>query len=259
MDESTVTSSFASRPELLSLAILIVGFVIARIASIVTGSILGVLDRRAARFATTEKTVLSPRVIRVTRAFVFWLFIALAVSLALRVMGIGGISAGLNAAIEFMPKVLVAFSIVVVGHLLGLVASHLFSQLHDDITTASVGPRLVHGAILAVAIVMGLQHVSVDISFVTRLLLILVATVSAGLMLAFALGARQHVANLMARRELGRLAIGQHVRIGEVDGHIVDIYNTGIDIATHDGVASVPAARLAESGVLRLDESDDNG
>ena len=55
---------------------------------------------------------------------------------------------------------------------------------------------------------MGLQHVNVDITFVTQLVLILVGTVSAGLMLAFSLGARRHVANLLARRELSRLAIG---------------------------------------------------
>lgn len=259
MDETTIASGLAGRSELIALAILIVGLVTARLASAVVGSALGALDRRAARIATTETTVLSPRVIRVTRAFFFWLILVLAVSLALRVLGIGGISAGLAAVIDFAPRALVAFSIVIVGHLLGLTASHLISQLDDNITTESIGPRLAHGAILAVAIVMGLQHIDVDISFITRLLLILVGTVSAGLMLAFALGARQHVANLLARRELSRLAIGQRIRVDGIEGNIVDIYDTGLDIATDDGIASVPSARLAEVGVLRKagTENDD--
>jgi hypothetical protein len=259
MDESSITAGLAGRLELIALAILIAGVIIARIASVGVGKLLAALDRRAARFATTETAVLSPKVIRVTRAFFFWLILVLAVSLALRVLGIGGISAGLGGVIEFAPKVLVAFSIIIVGHLLGLIASHLLSNLDDDMTSASVGPRLVHGAIVAIAIVMGLQHINVDISFVTRLLLILVGTVSAGLMLAFAFGAKQHVANLLARRELSRLSIGQRVRIDNVEGSIVDLYATGLDVATDDGIASVPAARLAETGVLRLDETEDNG
>ena len=259
MDESAAALSFAGRSELIALAILIGGLVIARLASVLVGRGLGTLDRRAARYAVSETTVLSPKVIRVTRAFFFWLILVLAVALSLRVLGIGGLSVGLTGLIDFAPRALVAFSIVVVGHLLGLTASHLIAQLDDDITTASVGPRLAHGFILAVAIVMGLQHVSVDISFVTRLLLILVGTVSAGLMLAFALGARQYVANLLARRELSRLAIGQRIRVDGIEGSIVDIYSTGLDIVTDEGIASVPAARLAEIGVLRTTATEDDG
>ncbi len=259
MDESSITSGLASRLELIALAILIVGVVVARLASMAAGRILDGLDRHAARLATTETTVLSPKVIDVTRAFVFWIFVVLAVLLSLRFLGVGGVSDGFNSIIEFTPKILVAIAIVIVGHLLGLIAGHLLSQLDDDIASDSIGPRLLHGAILAVAIVMGLQHISVDISFITRLILILVGTVSAGLMLAFALGARQHVANLLARRELSRLAIGERIRVDGVEGEIVDIYSTGLDIATDDGVASIPAARLAELSVLRRAETDDDG
>jgi hypothetical protein len=259
MDESSITSGIASRSELIALAILIVGFVVARVASMIVGRILDGLDRHAARFSTTETTVLSPKVVSVTRAFVFWIFVVLAVLFSLRHLGVGGVSVGLNSVIQFTPKVLVAISIVIIGHLLGLIAGHLLSRLDDDIASDSIGPRLVHGSILAVAIVMGLQHISVDISFITRLILILVGTVSAGLMLAFALGARQHVANLLARRELSRLSIGDRIRVDGVEGDIVDLYSTGLDIATEDGIASIPAARLAEKGVLRRAETDDSG
>jgi len=126
------------------------------------------------------------------------------------------------------------------------------SRLSVGWSAKSAVPRLMYLAIMAVAVVMGLQHVNVDITFVTQLVLILVGTVSAGLMLAFSLGARRHVANLLARRELSRLAIGDRVNIGGVEGNIVDIHNTAVDIATDEGIASVPAARLAEEGFIRI-------
>ncbi len=248
-----------ARSELVAIAILILGVVAARLASMATGGILGFLDRRTARLATTERSVISPRLIRVTRAIVFWLILILAVSYALRVLGVGGISTMVSAVIDFIPQLLVGFTIVVAGHILGLVASHVVAELSDEITTESLGPRLLHGAIVIVAIVMGLQHINVDISFVTQLMLIVIAIAGGGLMLAFALGARQHVANLLARRELTRLSVGDRIRVDDVDGEVVDIHTTGVDVATNEGVVSVPAARLAETSVLRKAEADQSG
>ena len=192
--------NLASRNELIALAILILGVVVARLASLAVGSILELIDRRTARLSTSDKSVVSPRLISASRVVVFWLFVILAASLALRLLGVGGISTMLSGVIEFIPQVLVALTIVVAGHLCGLVASHLVAEFSDDLSTDSIGPRMLHGAIVVVAIVMGLQHLSVDISFVTQLLLILVAIVGGGLMLAFALGASRHVANLLRSR-----------------------------------------------------------
>lgn len=245
--------------ELIALAILVVGVVAARLTSMAIGSALEFLDRRTARLATTDRSVISPRLIRVTRAVVFWLVVILAASYALRLLGVGGISTTLTAVIGFIPQLLVGFTIVVAGHILGLIASHIVAELSDEITTDSLGPRLLHGTILIVAIVMGLQHISVDISFVTQLMLIIVAIAGGGLMLAFALGARQHVANLLARRELTRLSVGDRIRVDNVDGEIVDIHTTGVDVATLEGIVSVPAARLAETSVLRRAEADPGG
>lgn len=256
MDESSTILDFVTRAELIALAILIAGFIIARLAAVAIGGIFGAIDRRAARMTTTSTSVMSPRLIRYSRAFIFWFVLLLSVALSLQVLGVGGIGPTVDAVIGFTPKILVAFAIVVAGYLLGLLCRHLLPRLSDGLSADSIGPKLAHGTIVAIAIVMGLQHINVNITFVTRLILILAATVSGGLMLAFALGARQHVANLLARRELGRLTIGERVRIGDVEGWITDIYSTGVDIETNDGVASVPAARLVEVGLLRLNEGD---
>lgn len=249
----------ASNSELVALGVLIAGLIIARLASLGVGSLLNALDRRAARFATTENTVLSPKVISITRIFFFWLILIFAISLSLSVLGIRGISEALESIIEFAPRALIAFSIIIVGHLLGLVASHLITELDSETTTASIGPRLAHGSIVVIATILAVQNIGVDITFIRRLILILVGSVSAGLMLAFALGARQYVGNLLAGREISRLLVGQRIRVGDIEGDIVDIHDTGLDVATDEGIASVPAARLVNEGVLRIAGKDDNG
>ena len=252
MDETSAPLSLASRPEVVALVTLIGGIIIARLASLGVGALLLAIDRQSAKLATTEESLIPPGLVRVSRVFVFWLLVAGSVLLALRVMGIGGLPELLNSVLGFMPKLFIAFSIIMAGHLLGLFSAQMLSRLSDGWSSKSAVPRLSYLAIMAVAVVMGLQHVNVDISFVTQLVLILVGTVSAGLMLAFSLGARRHVANLLARRELSRLAIGDRVNIGGVEGNIVDIHNTAVDLATEEGIASVPAARLAEEGFIRI-------
>lgn len=248
-----------ARDELLAVVIIILGVIVARIASISAGAILGYVDRTTSRFSTTDRSLISPRLIRISRVIVFWLIVIFAISFALQVLGVGGLATMLNSAVVFVPQLLVGFTIIVAGHIGGLLMSHVVANMSDDITASSLGPRLVYAAIVVVAIVMGLQHVNVDISFVTQLMLIAVAIAGGGLMLAFALGARQHVANLLASRELARLAVGDRIRVDGVEGEIVDIHATGLDIATAEGVVSIPAARFAETNVLRQSEADRSG
>lgn len=256
MNESTGIPPLLARPDVIALFIVIAGLVLARLASLATASILGIVDRRTARLSTTDASLISPRVIRAARRFAFWAVVFLAVSFALRVYGVGGATTALNAVHEFVPRLLIAFTVVLGGHLLGVAAAHLAAKLDDAMTPESVGPRLLYWSILTVSVIIGVQQIHIDVSLISQLLLIVVGTTSAGLMLAFALGARQHVANLLARRELERLTVGQRVRIDGFDGTVVDIFDTGFDVAGDEGTRWFPAARLAEEGVLRLAEVD---
>lgn len=260
METSILSNSIAAHPEFFAIALLVLGFIVARLASFAVGHALAVLDRRMSRVTTSDASILSPRLITLSRAFIFWLVLILAVALAARVLGVGGDTEGLNDQfIRFLPQALVAFAIVVAAHLAGLLAANILVQLSDNIPADSLGPRLLHGTVVAIGLVMGLQHVGVNITFITQLLLLLVAIAGGGLMLAFALGARRHVANLLARNEVNRMQIGERIRVDDVEGTIVEIYSTAVDVATKQGVVSIPASRFAEAYVLRIreDSSDD--
>lgn len=259
MEDSIFANSLASRPELIALAALVGGLIVGRLASALLGRALGALDRRVARVTTSDSSVFSPRTISISRAFIFWLVFFLAIALALRILGVGGLSAIANAAITFIPQALVSFAIIAAGHLLGLLASNLLTELNEDIQEDSFAPRLLYGAILTVAVVMGLHHIAIDISFITRLLLILVAIAGGGVMLAFALGARPYVENLLANKEMQRFAVGERIRVNGDEGPIVEIHNTGVDIATSEGILTIPAARFADSNVLRCAEDPTDG
>ena len=154
MDEASTINSFASHSELVAITLVVVGLIGGRLASIALGRLLEALDRRVARISTTDSSVFSPRLIKISRAVVFWLVFVLGIVFALRVLGIGAMSALLIAATGFVPKALVSFTILAAGHLLGLLASKLLTELNEDIPADSIGPRLLYGTVIGIAVVM---------------------------------------------------------------------------------------------------------
>jgi hypothetical protein len=195
-----------------------------------------------------------------SRAFVFWAAMIIAVVIALRVAGAGDASVGVNNAVaSFVPNALIAVGIVVAGQLVGVIARSLAAELRDDLGEDSPGPRMLHAVIVGIALVLALQHVGINITFVLRLLLIIIAVVGGGLMLAFALGSQRHVANLLANRELGRLAVGDRIRVDDIEGTIVEILSTSVEVATNEGIVTIPSAKFAEVSVLRMREGQDVG
>ena len=92
MEDWIIAGDLASRAELVALAVLVLGFIVARLASLAIGRALAALDRRVARMTTSDSSVLSPRAIKILRAIVFWRVLFLATAFARRVLGIGGIS-----------------------------------------------------------------------------------------------------------------------------------------------------------------------
>lgn len=259
MDDPQTINGLAAYSELIAITLVVLGLIGGRLASVGLGRVLEALDRRVARISTTDSSVFSPRLIKISRAVVFWLVFVLGIVFALRVQGIGAVSALLIAATGFIPNALVSFAIVAAGHLLGLLASKLLTELNEEIPADSIGPRLLYGTVVGIAVVMGLQNMAVNITFMTRLLLILVAVVGGGLMLAFAFGARQQVENLLARKEMARFTIGERIRVSGEEGAIVEIHVTGVDIATDQGIVTIPAARFADSNVLRISKGPSDG
>ena len=255
MDELTIGNTEIPGA-LIAVVVMVVGLVAARIIQRITGRGLASLDGWLSRYSSSDSGWVTPTTISAISGAAFWLVILLAVVVSLRMLGVGDFSALLEEVTGFVPRLLVAMVIIGAGHLLGLLARALIARMSDTLQPDSYIPLLAHGAVLVIALLIALQHLNVNITFVTQLVLTLVLVFLGGLTLAFALGARTHVANLLGRTELKRYVIGERIRIDDIEGAIVDIHGTGVDIATAGGVVSVPAARFAETAVLRLPESD---
>jgi len=239
-----------------AVAVMVVGLVVARLAQRAIRRSLASLDGWLSRYSSSDSGWITPASVATISGASFWLVVLLAVVVSLRMLGIGEFSVLVEDVTSFVPRLLIAIVIVGAGHLFGLLARALVVRMSDAIEPDSNIPLLIHGAILIVSLLIALQQVGVNITFITQLVLTLVVVFLGGLTLAFALGARIHVSNLLGRNELKRYVVGERIRIDDIEGAIVHIHSTGVDIATAAGVVSVPASRFAEVAVLRMPEAD---
>jgi hypothetical protein len=239
-----------------AVAIMVAGLIAARLTQRVVGRSLSSLDGWLSRYSSSDSGWITPTSAAAISGASFWLVVLMAVVISLRMLGVGEFSDLIEGVADFVPRLLVAVVIVGIGHLLGLLARALVARMSDTMLPDSHIPRLVHGAVLVFALLIALQQLNVNITFVTQLILTLVVVFLGGLTLAFALGARTHVSNLLGRAELRRYAIGEQIRIDDIEGVIVHIHGTGVDVATQDGMVSIPASRFAEVAVLRIPETE---
>jgi len=96
------------------------------------------------------------------------------------------------------------------------------------------------------------------------LLVVLTAVILGALLgggaLAFSLGARQMVSNLLAAQQLRQhYQVGDHIRIGELDGTVLEITARSVILETEEGRAQVPACQFDEQPcvVLSRNATDD--
>jgi small-conductance mechanosensitive channel len=246
-------------PELAALLVLVLGVLLGKLAEVATRRLLAFGDRLVARFGSRDHHAVSPVFQQVIALLVFGTVLALSVIIAVRLLEIPQLTAWLDSVLAYLPRFLLGVFIIGAGNVLGALLRNLTAGVLAQGDSDATLPRLVHALVVIVAVITGLQQIGMDISFITQLSLIVLASLLGALSIAFALGARHYVANLMAQSELARYATGDRLRIDDDEGVIVEIYRTGLTLATDDGLVSIPASRLAHGPVIRVgSKADEN-
>lgn len=250
MNQSAVAEAIGAYPEVAAIVVLIVGVLLARAAQ------WGVA--RAGRHVTRRySTTLTPTFSRGASLLVFWAIVIAAMFVAMRLLGVAELSDWLRSALNFVPRLFVGVAIIGIGHLVGIIAGNVVRRTQTEPSRSAMLPKFAYAAVLLVAIITGARHMGIDVSFIAQLSLTLLTILLGALALAFALGAREHVANLIARSELNDYSAGMRIRVDDVEGDVVEIKRTGILIATEEGQVAIPASRFATSHVLRLTDRAD--
>ena len=241
-----------------ALLLLTVGWLVAGWLRKLTRALGARLNRqlgRVLRGEHAERVRLSPALLRLLSNLVFWVALLGFVTAAARVADFELLTGWLDRIVDWLPQFLLGVVIVVTGYLIAAVVRDL---VYDALDSAGVAQRVLIGklaqtATFLAALVIGIDQVGIDVTFVTTMIAVVLGVVLAGFSLAFGLGARQLVANLVAARSLqSHFAVGQRARIGGVEGEITEFTPTGAFIASAEGRVHVPASHFNVEPVILL-------
>lgn len=243
-----------------SIVVLVIGWLIARLLRLLVVRTVTRLDLLWQRVISKRGLEhLQPRQppARIVGELVFWLMLLIFVTLATGILGLNVFGVWLKAISTYLPLIIAGLLIVIVG----FVVSSLIRDLVSS-TMASSGMshgdllgRVAQFIILFIAIIIGVDQIGIDIKFLSIVVGIVLAAMFGSLALAFGLGARTHVSNIIAANQLRQLyQVGDKVRIGDIEGRIVDIMVSRVMIETEAGSVDVPAKIFDEEVTMITDK-----
>lgn len=214
--------------------------------------LVGVVERMSHRRGVAmplEQVEAETVVVSVTSRIVFWLVFAVFLAAATTVIGFPVVSTWFQGFAAYLPRVLAAIAVMLLGILAGHIARILVlsATASAGLTYARTLAQTVHICVVVIAGVIAIEELGVQVTFLIVLGAIALGSVLGGAALAFGLGARGAVSNLVACHYLARTyRVGHRIRIDGIEGHIVAIEPTAVVVQTTDGRVSIPARTFGE-------------
>ncbi len=252
-----------SLPDILgAILLIIIGFALARLSRAVVSRLL-TNPERLIPYRKTRQSLqfirIDPSVIRVISGIVYWTVLLLFLAASTEVFGLLVVTTWLGSIANYLPRILTAALIVVFG----FIGANLLSESITR-TAASLGviyaetlTKLARLTIILLSFLIATDLVGLDISLLINMIYLLVGALLLGAALAFGLGSKNFVANILASFYLQKTyEVGQRVRVGSVEGRIVQITPTALILQTPEARVLVPANTFStERSSLLQEES----
>ncbi|HEU4867369.1 MAG TPA: mechanosensitive ion channel domain-containing protein [Actinomycetota bacterium] len=261
------TAEWAPRV-LVALAILLVGWLLARLLRLVTAKMFGSwtkrLTPRIARImgnseirAGLQSTSANRSVARGAEMLVFWIVFLVFVTIATESLGLDIVSGWLTGVVRFVPRILGALFVVFLGTLIA-------SAVRTAVTAAAASAgfsyaqavgRMARIGVLLISVIVALDQVGLDVAFLIVLVAVVAGAMLGGAALAFGLGARTSVSNILASHYLvDTFKVGHRIRIGDVEGKILEITPTSVIVEADQGRTVIPASQFSEQVATLLSQ-----
>jgi len=243
---------------LAAVVVLIVGWLLARIARDLVRRGLQSMDWLFARLMTRSvdrSRALTRATSRALSSVVYWLVLLVAAATSLRILGGTLFERWTEDLLGYLPSAIGGVIIIVLGLVGGTLARHVLEQASTGlgIGQSSVLGRLAQTVIVISGVVIGIDQFGVNVNFLIQLTTVTAAAVFGGIALVFALGTRQHLANLIgAHYARKHYAPGDYIRVGAFEGRVVEIADGCVFLETEQGDVSVPAHHYSQEPFIKL-------
>ena len=189
------------------------------------------------------------RVSDIVGSVVSWAVLLFFVATAVNTLGLELLSTVVDRLSVFVPRVFAALLILVAGLVIGNLARGAVTATAAGAGT-SFAPglgQMVRIAIVTATVLIAVAELGVDIALLTAMFSVALAALLGGFALAFGLGARTAISNIIGSHYLRQtFEVGQTVRIGGVEGRIAELTATTVILEVPDGRMIVPAKQFGE-------------
>ena len=243
---------------LTAIAVLLIGWLLAHLLRGLVRRALESLDWLFARLmprSAGRSETLTRATSRAVSTVVFWIVLLIFAASALRILGGSLFERWTENLLAYLPSAIGGVIIIVIGFTGGTLARHVLEQASVGLGVgqSSLLGRLAQAVIVISCVVIGIDQLGVNVNFLIQLTTVTAAAVFGGIALVFALGTRQHLANLIgahyARKHYGP---GDYVKIGGFQGRIVEISDGCLFIETDVGDVSVPGQHFSAEPFIKI-------
>jgi len=233
--------------------LLMVGWLLALLMRMLASRLITALGRmvpqRMLRRGLPQLTI-ERQVSDIIGLVVFWAVLLFFLAAAADTLGLPVLSTSLVGFGFYVPRLIGAILIAVFGLVLGNLAREAVTAAAAAAGApfaAAVG-QIIRAAILIAAGLIAVAELGIDITLLTAVLSVTLLAVLSAFSLAFGLGARTAVSNIIGAHYLRQtFKIGEEVRFGEIEGTITAITTVSVIVRVPDGEMVIPAKQFSEA------------
>ncbi len=248
---------------LLALLIMVAGWLAAKLVRAISIRLLLGLDSLWQRLIARKGLErLQPRYppARIVGEVLFWIVVLLFMAGAAAILGLEIFVAWLSTVATYIPILLTGLLIILAGIIISAMMRDLVATTAErtGIGKSELLGRIVQVTILVTATAIGVKQIGIDITFLSVIIGIGLATTLGGIALAFGLGARDYMSNVIAGHQIRRLyQTGDRLRLRDYEGTIIELTPTRVVLSTERGRVIIPAA-LLEAEISEIREKSDH-
>jgi len=248
-----LTQIIAFAPRLAgAFALLIVGWMIAYVLRLASSKLihgLNTIFHDIPNTANAEQLKIKRSYAAIISNLVFWVVMIFFITAAAKLLEWKIVSNWLASLITYLPNLITGLLIILAGIFLSNATKSTVVNATNsaNLTQANMLARVIQVVILFTALVIGIEQIGINVDFLTNILIVSIGMLFAGGALAFGLGAKNLIANIIGVQNLRKhCRIGEFMQIGAVEGFVIDVTQTFIVLDTEKGRSLIPAKLFQE-------------
>ena len=202
-----------------AILLLTFGWLVARLARGLTTRLVKGFDRFTGlvrKSGTTASPKIGESSASVIGNIVYWITVLIFVTSAANLLGMNMFVGWLNKLVDHLPNILSGALIICAGVIFGNLAYQVISstRLNMSVSQRMILARSAQFFTLVMLILIGVDQIGVDITAVITIMSVVVGAVLGGMAIAFGIGARRLVSNLLGVRYLNRnYQVGERIKL----------------------------------------------